>query len=264
MAESKAIQSLNDGLESNVNLMVFDNSPSRQYELNNFQYHHFNVNYYHDCSNPGLSTAYNLALNFATETHCKWLMLLDQDTTFTKEYLDEIKTIEKLPDSIVAVIPKVVSLIDAQVISPAIIYLGGLLRPKNLDSGIIKYKITGINSGTILSVAFMNTISGFDKQYTLDMLDHWYFGKIYANKKEVFLMNNTIYQDLSVLGNFEDKVPFNRYKKMIEAEYLLNKEEGLLNLALFKLRLCFRALKQLGFTNKAYYKSTIKHILRVR
>ena len=65
LEDSITIQTLNDAIEDRISLMVFDNSPLRQYNEDSFAFNKFDIVYYHDGSNPGLSYAYNLALEKA-------------------------------------------------------------------------------------------------------------------------------------------------------------------------------------------------------
>ncbi|MDR7208985.1 glycosyltransferase [Flavobacterium piscis] len=266
LENSRTIKTLETSLDKKINLFVYDNSSEKQYPEESFSYNKFNVQYFHDPTNVGLSKAYNYALKLAVNNKCSWLLLLDQDTCFTKEYIDavEMLRVDKLDKKTVAVIPRVKSLTNNQKISPAKIILGGICRPFNYQEGIITSKISGINSGTILKVDYFKSIDGFNANYTLDMLDHWYFKKIFDDGKNIFLLNATINQDLSVLENFEESVSIERYKQMLKAESLFIMEESFISLAVFKLRLFFRILKQRKFRNKEYYKFTLKILLRHR
>lgn len=262
LEDSKTINSLMGIIDENITLFVFDNSPIRQYENDKFQFKNFIIHYHHEETNPGLSVAYNLALEECIRLNKKWLLLLDQDTTFTIKYIKEIESLDFniLPDSVVAIMPRVVSFTDDRIIAPVKMFLGGIFRPTNIEKGVIKSKISGINSGTLLNVFYLNSINGFSKNYTLDMLDHWYFRKLFKNGKSVYLMESQIYQELSIFGDFEENVSFIRYQQMLNSESLFIKEEGKLSLLIFKFRLIFRFFKQFKYKNSDYYKFTLKQI----
>lgn len=265
LEESKTIQSLESVLKETVNLLVYDNSPIRQYACTNFMLNKFNVHYYHDQTNSGLSTAYNLAINLAKEFNIPWLLLLDQDTTFTKNYIEEILSLEigKMPENIVAIIPKTISSSNEMLISPCKMLLGGIWKPiKNIQSGILNTKVSAINSGSILKIVYIDSINGFSLKYTLDMLDHWYYRRIFEDNKAVYLMHSCIYQDLSVFGNFEENVSLARYQQMLNSEMVYIKEDGLLSLIVFKIRLVFRFLKQLKYKNRGYLKCTVNYLFK--
>jgi GT2 family glycosyltransferase len=264
LIDSETIESLNESLDIPINLLVFDNSLDRQYKSDNFVFKKFNVRYYHDGINHGLSVAYNVALEQASKLNKKWLLLLDQDTVFTKKYIDEIMSIDfsKIPNTVAAIIPKVVSLGKKNSISPAKMLTGGLCRTIEINSGISHTPITGINSGTLVNIQFIKSIFGFNQTFPLDMLDHWYFREIYKSKKEVLVLNSVIFQNLSVAGKFEETVSVERYEKMLIAEKMFVKEDGMLGVLIFKLRLFRRALKQFNFNNKMYFYTSVISIFK--
>jgi glycosyltransferase involved in cell wall biosynthesis len=266
LENSKTIQTISENFGGEMNLMVFDNSPERQYSENEFLLDKFKIIYYHDGSNPGLSFAYNIALKNASLLNLKWLLLLDQDTNFTPEYFEEILELEinKLPNNVVAVLPRVISIIDNQMISPTRMTLGGFSKPISIKSGVINESISGINSGTVLSVPFMNSISGFSLNYSLDMLDHWYFRKIEQKCEKVYLLDSLIKQDLSVFGNFEENISLTRYKQLLYAESFFISEDGIISFYIFKMRLILRLLKQINYKNKSYFKLTLKEIFKTK
>lgn len=263
LEESRTIETLNTALSESINILVFDNSPERQYKESSFIYGKFKIQYYHDANNPGLSFAYNYALNQANENNSSWLLLLDQDTTITKEYIETIRILdsEKMSCNTVAILPKVKSSRGQRLISPSKMYFGGICRPIEISSNLINTPIDGINSGTILRTSYLNEINGFSNKYSLDMLDHWYYRKIFKDSKSVYVMNCTIFQDLSVSGVFENNVTLNRYEQMLLAEEHFIKDDGFLSLLVFKIRLLLRSVKQFSYKNKSYYKLTLKRFI---
>jgi GT2 family glycosyltransferase len=262
LENSKTINSLENVIGEKVNLFVFDNSPIRQYESDDFDFKSFKVRYHHDSTNPGLSVAYNYALDLASNINYSWLLLLDQDTTFTKQYIQEIKRLDinNISNVVVAIIPRVISVVGERIIAPTKMLLGGICRPIMLSSGEVTTPISGINSGTLLRTSYMNSINGFSVKYTLDMLDHWYFRKIFNDGKSIYVLDSFINQELSILGNFEENVSFIRYKQMLKSECLFIKEKGMLSMLIFKFRLIFRVLKQFKYNNSDYYKFTLKQV----
>lgn len=261
--DSITIQSLSESLRESVTLMVYDNSPERQYSDDNFLFKSLNINYYHNHLNPGLSYAYNFALYKANKKK-DWLLLLDQDTSITKEYIDEILkfNIDLISNNIVSLVPRVLSHKNGKLISPTKMLLGGICIPIAVDSGILTSPISGINSGTLLRVSFMTSINGFSNEFSLDMLDHWYFREIIKHKKEVYLFQSSIKQDLSVFGDFEKNISITRYKQLLYAESLFISEDGIISLFVFKMRLILRLIKQLNYKNKTYIKLTFKELLK--
>jgi GT2 family glycosyltransferase len=261
LEDSKTLISLNNFSENEMNVFIYDNSSIPLTSSDSFKFNKLNISYFSDLTNPGISKAYNMALKIAFDQKKKWILLLDQDTELSESYLKEIKKIDfnSFPKEIVAVIPNIVSS-ENVLISPAKMFIGGICIPLKLKNGIISKRITSINSGVIINTDFINSIGGFSLEFPLDMLDHWYFKKIYDNKKSVFLLNSCIKQELSVSKNFQDNVSYERYKKMLSSENKFIKDQSVLGLIIFKIRLFLRVLKQIRYKNSNYYKLTIKYL----
>ena len=87
MATQALLQTLREEprLSQKFSLLLYDNSPEPQTPLPSS----LPVTYEHDASNRGLAYAYNYALKRAAELQIEWLLLLDQDTGVTREYLME-------------------------------------------------------------------------------------------------------------------------------------------------------------------------------
>lgn len=265
LSESRSYKSLSSIIPQQINLFVFDNSPKTFKKSKISPNGNFKIEYTADVNNPGLSAAYNAALIRAILMNKKWLLLLDQDTLFTEEYIKDIYSIDKdlLAPTVVAIIPKVNSIDNPyKIISPAKMYFGGKFKPINLESGVSFKPISAINSGTLINVDFLKSINGFKNNFQLDMLDHWYFREIYKANKQVYVLNSTIYQSLSVSGNFVDNISIERYKKMLHAEKMFVSLNGSRHVFVFKLRLLFRLFKQIKYQNKAYFKSTFQYLFQ--
>lgn len=261
LEDCRTIKSLTLHLKYNIDIFVFDNSPVPHCNNKFFNYGMLNISYHSDPSNPGLAVAYNKALTYASLHDKEWLLVLDQDTFITQEYFEEINSFdfESINKQVVAVIPKVFSM-GNKLISPSKMFFGGICRPLNINNGLIKSNITGINSGTILRVNYLKSINGFCLHFPLDMLDHWYFRKIFNDGKFIFLIKSLIYQNLSVSNNFERNVSIDRYKIMLNSEYLFLSEQGNFALLIFRLRLFLRVMNQIKFDNKSYYKFSLNRL----
>jgi len=265
LENSITIESITANYKHPIDLLAFDNSPRRQYQKSRFQYKNLNVFYSNDEANPGLSRAYNYSLLEASKLSKKWILLLDQDTLFTEDYIKELYSIntDNLGPDVVAIIPKVNSIYNPhKIISPAKMYIGGKFKPINLESGVSFKPISAINSGSLINVDFLKSINGFKNSFQLDMLDHWYFREIYKAQKQVYVLNSTIYQSLSVSEKFEDNISIERYRKMLNAEKMFISLNGRMHVFFFKLRLLARLFKQIKYQNKAYFKSTFQYLFQ--
>lgn len=241
----------------NLNGVIYDNSVESQDikiipSIGDFEYKH-------NPENPGLAEAYNFALKRAVELKSKWLVLLDQDTYITADYLDQLANFDSNnhPDVVIN-IPVVKSFDKEKLISPSMLRNGGFKPFNDIIYGVQNEKISGINSGTLINIDFLNSINQFNLLYPLDMLDHWYFREVYRRKKLVNIFNCEIFQNLSVQDGLEKNMSIKRYVGFVKAENLFFRTDSLNQYLLYKLRLIFRIFKQLRYKNKGYWKETLK------
>ena len=205
--------------------------------------------------------AYNHGIEVAKKEKIDWLLLLDQDTIIPSNYLESFLNVNfpTLDDNVVCAVPKVLPLVGSKIISPIKIYWGVFFRSfKTLTPGILKMKITGINSGTFLSVKFIDELGGFDSRFPLDMLDHWYFSEISRCKQKVLLLDLTINHNLSV-NSFESEVSLKRYESILSAEKIFS-QSNILSYLVFKLRLIKRLFEQISYTEKRFFYMTLKNL----
>src|ERR1700722_5969528 len=93
LSRSHSLSSLIELLNANpelarrFSLIVYDNSPQAQSPVSGAD---FPTHYVHDPTNGGLASAYNFALARAEAEAREWLLLLDQDTTLTRDFLFEL------------------------------------------------------------------------------------------------------------------------------------------------------------------------------
>lgn len=211
--------------------------------------------------NDKLAGAYNYALNYSIKTNKKWILLLDQDTEITTDYLIKLDEFlrSKYDTNTVAVIP-------------ILIYANEILSPKIISPvwwhfpiskvGYHHDRITAFNSVTLINVSFMQSLGGFSREYPLDMLDYWYFNKIYLQKKLVYVLNTEIVHNLSIL-NYENKIDLLRHENYLLAERkFIRNELNLIHFISYKIIFIGRFLRELFFfKDKKYSKITFKVFL---
>ncbi|MDT2827552.1 glycosyltransferase [Enterococcus viikkiensis] len=216
-SESSTIISLNKLLASAAfpeirEVLIFDNSQ----KANEPQGLDQRFAYYHSKENVGLARAYNRALEESKE-EIAWLVTLDQDTTLTGDYLNElISCSAKVSDSTVAIAPIIKD--QDQQISPV---RSDTLRPLHsaLPQGNQTYSsvIMVINSATAVRTGFLKKIGGYNLEFPLDYLDHWLSWRIFAEGKEVIILKVELQHELSVL-NYAEHMNFFRYQTILQAE----------------------------------------------
>ena len=200
-----------------VECLLYDNSP----EPSSLPEVAFRCTYIHDATNPGLAKPYNTALQQAATAGLSWLMLLDQDTVVTREYFAEVLAtlpVAEADPSITAIAPKLVQ--RGHVLSPH----WSLLHPKSVameSAGIIKGNVQVFNSGSVLRVADMIAIGGFDQKFPLDYLDHATFHELQGRGGKIFLLRAALTHELSQndpLG-FDSPAFVRRYWPSLRAEH---------------------------------------------
>ena len=249
-SESLALASLQRILEREVgprqllSLLIYDNSPRSSVNMDELPDW---AEYSHDSRNGGLAAAYNCALTRAVKDNCSWLMLLDQDTLLTAEYLHEAFALiyEFIQhDEVVAIVPRLVERKTTH--SPTV---KKLIRDKAIPtdfSGISKERIFAFNSGAIIRVKALEQIGGFPKDFWLDALDHAVFHLLQQKGGRVAIMRSRMEHSLS-LKNLAESMSLQRYHNILAADALCTRRYfGKWNRLRRRLRLLYSAIKQLG------------------
>jgi GT2 family glycosyltransferase len=249
-SESLALASLQRILEREVDLphllslLIYDNSPCSSVNMDELPDW---AEYSHDSRNGGLAAAYNCALTRAVKNNCSWLMLLDQDTLLTAEYLHEAfahiyEFIQ--PDEVVAIVPRLVERKSTH--SPTV---KKLIRDKAIPkdfAGISKERIFAFNSGAIIRVKALEQIGGFPKDFWLDALDHAVFHLLQQKGGRVAVMRSRMEHSLS-LKNLAESMSLQRYQNILAADALCTRRYfGTWDRLRRRLRLLYSAIKQLS------------------
>jgi len=222
--------------------------------------------YIKDPTNGGLVSAYNTALDIANSKGFEWLLLLDQDTEIPKGVICRLKAVigEVAKDAgVAAIVPKVYS--GSLLISPMKVNFGWRLKKIELSfTGTVQNRITAVNSGSVIRVSFLNELGGFDNRFSLDYLDHWLFSEIHAASRSVYISEQILNHDLSVI-NFEKNVSNHRYGSILAGEYQFFCQCGTMDEWFsYLLRLIFRCFKQFLHTStRSYAQMTYGQLKRV-
>ncbi|MDT2756579.1 glycosyltransferase [Enterococcus asini] len=227
-------------------LLIYDNSPAKQSNPFFLETH---VTYVHDASNPGLAVAYNKALAAAADFD--WLILLDQDTAVTSAYFEEINN--TTPDEqVAALVPLIFS--GNQQISPVYSeqYIGKGAKHPHVG---VHTHVMAINSASVLRIAFLKEVGGFNQEFSLDFLDHWLYWRIQKEGMQVQVLKTVLVHDLSVLDY--DTLDFSRYESILIAERRYYSEYAVALKKQHQNHLLKRTLKQfLTVKNRRFWKRT--------
>ena len=214
----------NPDLAKQYHLFVWDNSPQALPEPPlpiPYTTHHATVNL-------GVSGAYNSALAHALEQGGTWMLLLDQDTTITAEFLRRM-----LAHSVALETREEIAAIG-----------DGAGLPTGKGS-VAQGEATAANSGCLVRVSALAGIGGYDTNFWLDYSDMYVFHRFFLAGKKVWLATDVeLEHELSIMDYDRLMTPW-RYRNFSYAETAYNdlfkgRIEGLVQSA----RVFVRALKQ--------------------
>ena len=235
LAQSHSVTSLfrilseHPELAKHFSLLLYDNSPQAQDHAVQVT---FPIDYVHDPSNGGLATAYNFALARAEAEQRAWLLLFDQDTVVTKEFLFELlESATKLHGQaqVGAIVPKL--LVRGAIYSPEANFLDQVRHPyRSLQT--VKKDVVGVqpghlnayNSGATLRVSAIRAVGGFPLQFWLDYLDHALFRALFVGGFRIYVMRAELVHDPSLAEMAS--MPLWRLRNVMQAQTLFVKQSG--------------------------------------
>ena len=184
------------GSSQKIDILIYDNSPNKQISpsLKNV-----NLYYIHDKNNPGVSKGYNTGIDKAKELGKKYILLLDQDTLFSINHLDEyIKLIQIYQEQYIYA-PIVAK--EDKIYSPFIEknFVGQVQYAYNFNYNIL-YNLDNksvINSGLMIPIKIIDQVGYFNEKIKLDFSDIYFIEKYKKLKKEIVLANTKLTHSLS-------------------------------------------------------------------
>lgn len=198
--ESSAYLSFKEQLDGTnvLNKYVFffyDNSPVR-YEGVIPQ----NCVYVHDANNGGVSKGYNVGAEYAKLNNFKWLLLLDQDTTFPKSYLEHLGRAMANNENINIFVPRIFVEQMNKYISPGLVRIHRTIPHKIKYAGV---KATSdmniINSGLCIVTDVFFQVGKYDENVYLDFSDTCFWQKVQRWIADFYVLDIDVYQDFSAL-----------------------------------------------------------------
>lgn len=188
---STSLQSLNRTLETlkeRLAVLIYDNSPQPQLGMAKEELSYLDINYYHDPANPGVSAAYNKGAEIANEIGKTFLLLLDQDTSFSPQFIHAcLEAVNAFPGhSLFA--PVLMS--EGRIFSPCKFYFKKGWHLKQVTPGINSMDhITFLNSGMLIKLPAYNAVGGYDPSIRLYFSDFDFIDRLRKNEKEYILLD---------------------------------------------------------------------------
>jgi GT2 family glycosyltransferase len=266
--QSQTIQSLiqvfgrNPVLNDSVRVLLWDNSPVPASEASL----PFRFELRHGGHNVGTSGAYNHAMELAESLSCPWLLLLDQDTQVSEEFLQGMigygARFERVTD-VATVVPFIFS--HGALVSPR-----RMLRFNRMQQipvtfcGLCKDKAYAVNSATLLRVAALKEVGGYSDEFWLDLSDVYVFQALHRIGKHMYVACDLQVEHSIASMDFDKEMSPERYRNFIAAEsayidLFLSPVERFAQL----LRLFARTLRQYRrYENKIFSKIAWEYFLQ--
>ncbi|HMI00859.1 MAG TPA: glycosyltransferase [Pedobacter sp.] len=198
--ESSTLLSLNASLallNLKMDLFIYDNSPEANVSDNHFSWRQFRVHYSHDPTNGGLSKAYNEGAKKAVQMNKKWLLLLDQDTSFAKTILSSYQVaVDNNPR--VRLFAPILELSNGIIFSPCINKHKRGYPAKEISSGLHSLsKLSPVNSGILVDLNLFLEVGGYNENLKVDFCDFQFLEKIQKKESDFYVVDSVASQDFS-------------------------------------------------------------------
>ena len=199
-----------------IQVLIWDNTPLPLDHLDL----PFPADYMHGQRNVGTSGAYNGAMELAEAQGSPWLLLLDQDTTLTPEFLPGMlaysRRFHDSPD-VGSVVPFVYS--HGQLVSPR--RLRSFNRNHQIPltfQGLCREKAYAINSTALVRVAALREIGGYSEEFWLDLSDVYAFQAMFWKGRYMFVAADLVLQHSLSGMDYDREMTVERYRNFLAAE----------------------------------------------
>ena len=170
--------------------------------------------------NPGLAEAYNAAIVAAGEQGYDWLLTLDQDTNLPSDFfvvLQRLVPRYAANKRVAAIVPYIVD--GGKAVSP-FRFVGGFL-PRVLPpgySGLAGPFASAINSASLLRVATMRQIGGYDERFPLNNSDTSLFFRLGRAGLRIAVVGELIVKHELAILNRRERMTVQRYRQLLADE----------------------------------------------
>jgi GT2 family glycosyltransferase len=199
-----------------IRVLIWDNSPTAIDPPSV----PFPCDYKHAGKNVGTSGAYNKAIEFADVQGSPWLLLLDQDTTLSNEFLPRMLEYSyRLLDSpeVGSVVPFIYS--HDQLVSPRLLL--SFNRNQQIpitQHGVCRKKAFAVNSSTLVRVAAVKDIGGYSEEFWLDLSDVYAFQEMYAKGRCIYVASDLVLRHSLSGMDYDKEMTYERYQNFLAAE----------------------------------------------
>ena len=159
-------------------------------------------------------------MEFAEAAGSPWLLLLDQDTTISAEFLPrmlEYCHVLQGQSEIGSVVPFIHS--HGSLISPRTLgRFNQVGRIPATCNGIYRRKAFAVNSATLMRVAALREIGGYSDEFWLDLSDVYVFQAMYSKGRYLYIAGDLALQHSITSMDFDNDMAPERYRNFLAAE----------------------------------------------
>jgi GT2 family glycosyltransferase len=241
-------------------LLVWDNSPEPLPAAlpDGFRYRHA-------ARNEGVAGAYNGAARLAAEQGSAWLLLLDQDTAVSGDFLRGMRQHSESvqgEERIAAVTPFLYAAGFA--VSPR---LWRFARHAPLPRPAAPYtearSIFAANSGTLMRVSALEAIGGYSPRFWLDYSDIYVFHLLHRQGWKIRIAGDLAIEHEIAMLDYDARMSPARYAIYLAAESdFLDRYRGPAERLMHLFRLAVRTVRQRRFADAAFSRMTREELRR--
>ncbi len=248
-------------LAKQIDVLVWDNSATAVDE-NSLP---LGCTYRHTPANAGVSGAYNAAAAMAAERGRTWLLLLDQDTSITGDFLRGMldHAAQAAGDEqVAAIVPFLYA--ESFCLSPRLWHFGRhAALPRPASSCTERREMFAANSGTLMRVRALEAIGGYSSRFWLDYSDIDLFHRLHAQKFSVRIAGDLALQHEVALLDYDLRMTPARYATYLAAESdFLDLYRGPAERLVHILRLAVRVVRQRRFADRTFSRMTRHELWR--
>ena len=214
--------------------------------------------------NDGVSGAYNAALAECMNEGIPWLLLLDQDTELTAEYLagmSRYRDVVTTDDRIAAIAPL---LFEKELqLSPQRVLRYRFCPAAPEPARVLENTSFAANSGVLMRTAALQAIGGYSVDFWLDHSDIELFHRLYQAGKRIYLAADVRLQHSMTMLDYDGRMSAERYGNFLAAEQAFfdlyrDRRQNAVQL----LRLAVRTVRQRRYRNPVFSRMTWAFLLR--
>jgi GT2 family glycosyltransferase len=258
-AQSKTLSGLSQAftedpsLAQQMDVLVWDNSPEAQRERSL----PFVFSYQQSAANEGVSGAYNAATRIAVQRGCEWLLLLDDDTSVTSEFLrGMLKHAAEIADEerVAAVVPFLYA--GTFCMSPRVWRFARHVPLPPLTGACTETRsVFAANSGTLMRVHPLQSIGGYSSRFWLDYSDIEVFHRLHQHGFSVRIAGDLRLEHEMAMLDYDRRMTPARFATFLAAESdFMDLYRGPLERAMHLLRLAARVMRQRSYADPAFSK----------